>query len=120
MSDLTRLFELIKLFMIGGFALAMTFLILLALPKSRLREFLLPFAKLAFVVLCGIYAISPLDLVPEMLFGPIGLLDDAVAVGAGILTAASAVQGFKAPARPRDRSKGSKTSSNWVDDPFDI
>ena len=35
--------------------------------------------KIIIIVLCGIYILSPIDFLPEILMGPLGLLDDFVA-----------------------------------------
>ena len=35
--------------------------------------------KIIILVLCGIYILSPIDFLPEILLGPLGLLDDFVA-----------------------------------------
>jgi uncharacterized membrane protein YkvA (DUF1232 family) len=87
--------ELFRLVVIGGFLIVMTFLILLALPQCRLREILMPFVAWGFVVLCGVYAISPVDILPEIVLGPFGLVDDLAAVVAGVGTAVSTIQAQK-------------------------
>ena len=35
--------------------------------------------KIVIIVLCGIYILSPIDFLPEILLGPLGLLDDFIA-----------------------------------------
>ena len=35
--------------------------------------------KIIIIALCGIYILSPIDFLPEILLGPLGLLDDFVA-----------------------------------------
>ena len=87
--------ELFRLLVIFGGLLAMTFLILLALPQSKLREIVMPFVAWAFVALCGLYAISPVDVLPEILLGPFGLVDDLGAVVLGVGTAISTIQAQK-------------------------
>ena len=49
-------------------------------------KFLPPLSgTLAVIALIGLgYALSPIDLLPELLLGPIGLLDDLVVVGAAL------------------------------------
>jgi uncharacterized membrane protein YkvA (DUF1232 family) len=37
-----------------------------------------------FVLACLLYVLSPIDAVPEALLGPIGLIDDAVVLCAGL------------------------------------
>ena len=87
--------ELFRLVVVGGFLITMTFLILLALPQCRLREILMPFVAWGFVALCGAYAISPVDILPEIVLGPFGLVDDLGAVVAGVGTAISTIQANK-------------------------
>ena len=59
--------ELFRLIVIGGFLTVITFMVLLALPQCRLREILMPFVAWGFVALCGAYALSPVDILPEAL-----------------------------------------------------
>lgn len=87
--------ELLRLLVIVGGLIVVTFLILLALPQCRLREMLMPFVAWGFVALCGLYAISPVDVLPEILLGPFGLVDDLGAVVLGVGTAISTVQAHK-------------------------
>lgn len=87
--------ELLRLLVIVGGLIVMTFMILLALPQCRLREMLMPFLAWGFVALCGAYAISPVDVLPEILLGPFGLVDDLGAVVLGVGTAISTVQAQK-------------------------
>lgn len=87
--------ELFRLIVVGGFLITMTFLILLALPQCRLREILMPFVAWGFVALCAAYAISPVDILPEIVLGPFGLVDDLGAVVAGVGTAISTIQAQK-------------------------
>ena len=35
--------------------------------------------KIIIIVLCGIYILSPIDFLPEILMGPLGLVDDFIA-----------------------------------------
>lgn len=87
--------ELLRLLVIFGGLIAMTFLILLALPQSKLREIVMPFVAWAFIGLCGLYALSPVDVIPEMLLGPFGLVDDFGAVVLGVGTAIATIQAQK-------------------------
>lgn len=78
-------------FAIGcGSLLAVVFLILLALPQSRLRVFLMPIVGWSLAIFCAFYCISPVDLVPEAFLGPFGLIDDVVALSGGIAAAMAA------------------------------
>lgn len=36
--------------------------------------------KLILIFICIIYIVSPVDILPEILLGPLGLVDDAIAV----------------------------------------
>lgn len=87
--------QLLSLLVIGGFLTAITFMILLALPQCRLREMLSPFLAWVFVALCAAYALSPVDVLPEILLGPFGLVDDLGAVVLGVGTAVSTIQAQK-------------------------
>lgn len=87
--------ELLRLLVIVGGLITMTFMVLLALPQCRLREMLMPFLAWGFVALCGVYAISPVDVLPEILLGPFGLVDDLAAVVLGVGTAVTTVQNRK-------------------------
>lgn len=67
-----------------GTAVVIAFFVLLSMPKSELRAFLLPIVSWCVAIFCGIYCISPIDIVPEAFFGPFGLVDDVGAIVAGI------------------------------------
>ena len=62
--------------LVGGGLLGL-FMILLAMPQSKFRDFLMPIVGWCFALFCGAYILSPVDLVPEMAVGPFGLIDDA-------------------------------------------
>lgn len=47
-------------------------------------RFILTDARFKYIILLAIYALSPFDVLPEGLLGPLGLLDDGIAV-AGLL-----------------------------------
>ena len=64
---------------------------LISLPKSKMREFLMPIIGWCVAIFCGIYCISPVDILPEVLLGPFGLVDDIGAVVAGISAAHAAM-----------------------------
>lgn len=97
--------ELLRVMVIAGSLIIITFMVLLALPQCKLREMLMPFVAWGFVALCAVYAISPLDVVPEVLFGPFGLVDDLGAVVMGVGTAVSTINAAK-------RKKVSRIDSN--------
>lgn len=78
-----------------GTILAIAFVVLLSLPQSKLRAFLLPIASWGVAIFCGIYCISPVDIMPEVVLGPFGLIDDVGAVVAGIAAARTAMTSDK-------------------------
>jgi uncharacterized membrane protein YkvA (DUF1232 family) len=84
--------ELLRLLVIAGSLIIITFMVLLALPQCRLRDMLMPFVAWGFVALCAAYVISPVDAFPEVLFGPLGLFDDLGAAVMGVGTAVATIQ----------------------------
>lgn len=87
MSDFMALLQVLAL---CGFLLVLAFLILLALPQSKLRAVLMPIVGWSLAIFCGIYCLSPVDIIPEAMLGPFGLLDDGVALFGGIAAAMAA------------------------------
>lgn len=87
--------ELLKLLVLVGGLIVVTFLVLLSLPACKLREILMPFVAWGFVALCTAYAISPIDMLPEIALGPFGLVDDFAAVAAGVGTALATINAGK-------------------------
>ncbi|MCX7392571.1 MAG: DUF1232 domain-containing protein [Planctomycetales bacterium] len=86
------LFSIIQTMLLCGTLLAVTFVVLLSLPKSRLREFLMPIIGWCVAIFCGVYCISPIDVVPEAVLGPFGLIDDLGALVTGIAAARMAMK----------------------------
>jgi uncharacterized membrane protein YkvA (DUF1232 family) len=84
--------DIIKTLLLVGGGLLALLLVLLAMPQSRLRSFLMPIIGWGFALFCGVYVLSPVDLVPEALAGPFGLIDDAGALVAGIMAASAAIK----------------------------
>jgi hypothetical protein len=80
--------------LVGGGLLAL-FAVLLSMPQSQLRSFLLPILGWCFALFCGAYILSPVDVAPEALLGPFGLIDDAGALVAGICAARTAIKAAK-------------------------
>ena len=69
------MFEMIKLMMLCGTGVVIAFVVLLAMPKSELRSVLMPIVGWAMAIFCGFYAISPIDILPEAVLGPFGLIE---------------------------------------------
>lgn len=88
---MTNLLEMMVLTVACGTGLVALFLILLALPKSKLRTIVMPFVSGAVALACGAYVISPVDVVPEIILGPLGLADDLVMAVIGIMAAQKAL-----------------------------
>lgn len=82
----------IQMLVLCGTVLAIAFVVLLSMPQSKLRAFLLPICGWCVAIFCGVYAISPVDIVPEVALGPFGLIDDIGAVVAGISAARTAMK----------------------------
>jgi uncharacterized membrane protein YkvA (DUF1232 family) len=93
---MTQIGEIVKTLLLVGGGLTGLLLLLLALPHSKLRDFLMPIISWLFVLACGAYVISPIDVLPEMALGPFGLVDDVGALIAGIVAARAAMKAGKA------------------------
>jgi uncharacterized membrane protein YkvA (DUF1232 family) len=89
------MFELLRLLVMLGGLILITFMVLLSLPQSKLREIVMPFVAWGFVALCTIYVISPLDVLPEGFLGPFGLVDDFGAAVLGVTTALATINARK-------------------------
>jgi uncharacterized membrane protein YkvA (DUF1232 family) len=85
----------LELLVIVGGILILAGMILLALPQSKLRDLIMPFVSWGFVVLCGLYVVSPIDALPEIVLGPVGIFDDLAAGVAGVVTAVSAIKAHR-------------------------
>ena len=81
----------LELLVVVGAILTLALMILLALPASRLRDLIMPYVAWSFVVLCGFYILSPLDIVPDV-FIPFGFADDLGALVAGVATAMKTIK----------------------------
>lgn len=71
-------------------ALLLALMVCLSLPSSKLREFLVPILGWAMAALCGVYVISPLDALPDVI-PVLGWIDDAGAVVTGVGCAIAAI-----------------------------
>lgn len=84
MRTMSAIVDVIKLLIVCGTLLGLAFTALLAMPKSQLRSILLQLVGWATVVFCILWGLSPADILPEALLGPVGLIDDVVAVAMAI------------------------------------
>jgi len=89
------LFSMIQTMFCCGTILVVAFAVLLSLPKSKLRAFVLPILGWCVAIFCGIYCISPIDIFPECFLGPFGLIDDLGAVVGGISAVRAAMNASK-------------------------
>lgn len=64
---MTEFFHLIKTFLYCGTAVFMSLLVLLALPKSRLRSVALELTKYAVAGGLVLLAVSPIDVIPDFI-----------------------------------------------------
>jgi uncharacterized membrane protein YkvA (DUF1232 family) len=94
---LETLKELLRISCWGCFGLLALFLILLALPQSRLRYYVLRILAIAFftvAVLLGLYILSPMDIVPDVI-PVLGQLDDIAALVGVVMSAISAYTAWR-------------------------
>ena len=74
--------------------LLVVFMVLLALPQSKLREFLMPIVGWGVAALSAAYVVCPIDIIPD--FIPIaGWLDDGGAIVTAILGVMAALESKK-------------------------
>ena len=85
-------FDMLKTGMLCMTLLGIAWMVSLSLPKSRLRAVLSEITSWAFLLFCGVYAISPIDILPEAVLGPFGFFDDLGAVYLGYQSFQSAMQ----------------------------
>ncbi|HEY4309152.1 MAG TPA: DUF1232 domain-containing protein [Pirellulales bacterium] len=76
-----------------GTVLFLALMILISLPHSPLRDMLVQIVGWVFALFCGVYVISPIDVIPEAFLGPFGIVDDLGAIVAG---ASSAIAAYRA------------------------
>lgn len=88
-------FGMIQTMLVCGTIVGLAVIVLLAMPECKLRAFLLPIVGWVVAILCGIYCISPIDIVPEALLGPFGLVDDLGSLVAGFAAARMAMTAGK-------------------------
>lgn len=88
---MTDIFGTIRILILCGSVLFLAFMILLSLPQSPLRAVVLQLVAWVLAVFFGIYCISPVDILPEILLGPFGLVDDIGALVLGVYSAKTAL-----------------------------
>jgi uncharacterized membrane protein YkvA (DUF1232 family) len=84
------MWDLLKLIVFCGTLVLITFLILLALPKSRLRSLMVEIFGWGTAAAAAVYVISPIDFIPDFI-PVIGWVDDIGAAVGGIAAAMSAM-----------------------------
>jgi uncharacterized membrane protein YkvA (DUF1232 family) len=86
------LFSTIRFLFGCGTILVLALIALAHLPKSPLRSLLVQICGWAAAVICGAYVINPVDVAPEMILGPFGLVDDIIAVIVAWISARAAIR----------------------------
>lgn len=100
-------FELLKVIFIGVFALVALFLVLMALPKSKLRDLVVEYFGWGAVGVSAVSVVSPIDLIPD--FIPIaGQADDIGMIIFGIISGIAAY-------RLRKKRKELEEASEFVE-----
>jgi len=92
METMQSLLQIIQLTLVCGTILVISFVALLAMPQCKLREVLMPIVGWCVAIFCAVYAISPVDIVPEAVFGPFGYIEDIGALVTGVVAARSAMK----------------------------
>ena|SRR5581483_3027016 len=88
----TELFSFLRMGLLCGTVLAIAFVVALSLPKSKMQTVLSETCCWAAIAFCGFYAVSPVDILPELALGPLGFLDDLGALFLGWQAYKSAMQ----------------------------
>lgn len=87
-------FSFLKVVVLTGAAFLTVFLVLLSLPKSRLRAVGLEFSKYAGAALLVLLVPSPIDILPDPV-PVIGWLDDVGYIAGAVMAVRSALQDRK-------------------------
>jgi len=78
--------DVVKIILIGGFVIFAIFLILLALPKSKMRSVLLEIGGWGTTATCAAGVVSPIDVIPDLV-PVLGQSDDLTMIVIGTLSA---------------------------------
>ncbi len=89
------LFQVLPADLLIGGGLAALLVILLPPPRAKLVGGR-PVVGWCFALACGAYLLSHVDILPNAMFGPFGIIDEAGAVVAGINAAEAAIAAGKA------------------------
>jgi len=92
---MSSFFGMVNLLITCGTLLAISMMVLLSLPESRLRDVAIQIVGWLFAAFCAFVIASPLDIAPDFI-PVIGMIDD---VGAAVAGVSSAVAAWKAGAR---------------------
>jgi len=98
-------FGFLKFFVGCGTLMLIGFVVLAHLPKSPLRTLLVQICGWGTAALCGVYTVSPIDALPEVLLGPIGGIDDLIAIVVGIMSARAAWKAGKERTSEQDQGQ---------------
>ncbi len=83
---MSSFFQMIEVLAVCGVVLLLTLMVLVNLPQSPLRALLIQIFGWTFAAFCGVYVLSPMDVLPEAVMGPFGIPDDIRAVVAGVIS----------------------------------
>ena len=103
---ISEVFGFLKLAMMGGFVLCMVFMVLVALPRSPFRDFVMQGLLWSIVLISGFLVLSPADFIPLLPF------DDLIAGGTGLSAAAVAMaQKIRHAREDKERAKADALQS---------
>lgn len=89
---MSSFFQMIEVLAVCGVVLLLTLMVLVNLPQSPLRALLIQIFGWTFAAFCGVYVLSPMDVLPEAIMGPFGIPDDIGEVVAGVISVKAALR----------------------------